>query len=262
MLAELGAPCQQRLREATSPKMSSKVANIIAIELGILIALLGWLAVARIPSVRLGPRMHEPTQADATFAPVLRSPPKDLYATNENAARRARAQWPEEVAPAYEAQQYQAPQYDAADYGATEYESAGEPSDSPQGYLYEPSPSYLSDQLEPVLPPDYYYQPSGDFVEFVQPAQVVVFSNNRSHPRSRRSQVCSSPRRAMPSRLHSGGSRKVARGGGMSPRQGVTTSPTRQRPAHAGTVASRGANRTVGQVGNGRARGGPISVLQ
>jgi hypothetical protein len=242
--------------------MSTKVANVIAIELGVLIALLAWLAIARVPSVRPNVAAHERAPDEGSFAPVLRSPPKNLYAANEKVARRTSAQWPEEqVAPVDEAQQYQA-QPEAADYGAPQYASAAEPSDSPQGYVYEPSPGYLSDQLEPVLPSDYYYQPYADYVAFAQPAQVVVFSNNRSRSRSRRSQACSSPRRAMPARQHASGGRQVARSGGMPPRQHVMNPPVRQSPAHAGSVAARGGNRTVGQVGNGRARGGPISVLQ
>jgi len=242
--------------------MSTKMANVIAIELGILIALLAWLAIARVPSVRPIVAANERAADEGSFAPVLRSPPKNLYAGNESATRRGTAQWPEQMAPTYGAQQYQAQPEEVPDYDSQQYESTTEPSDYPQGYIYDPSPGYLPDQPEPVLPPDYYVQPSADYVAFAQPAQVVVFSNNRSCSRPRRSQSCSSPRRMIPGRQHAGGGRQVAGSGGMPPRQRVTTPPVRQRSAPAATVATRGGNRTVGQVGNGRARGGSISVLQ
>ena len=50
--------------------MSTKVANVIAIELGILIALLVWLAIARIPSVHSVPRTPERARTAGSFATV------------------------------------------------------------------------------------------------------------------------------------------------------------------------------------------------
>ena len=229
--------------------MSTKVANVIAVELGILIALLAWLAIARVPSVRPIPRTQTPARTDESFgtvAPVLRSGPRNLYARNDGVDHHVLgAPTPEEEA---------APEYVVA---TQPYSGA----DYPQGYLYEPSPDYLSDQPEPVLPPDYYLEPSADFVEFVQPAQVVVFSNNRSFGRSNRSPFRSNGARSMMGRQRPGGGRMLPRGGGMPPRQHASAPPVRQRPANVGSVGSRVGNR-LGQAGNGRAGGRSISVLQ
>jgi hypothetical protein len=223
---------------------------VIAIELGVLIALLAWLAIARVPSVRAFPRTQTPARTDESFgtvAPVLRSSPRNLYATNDVVDHSVLgAQAPEEEA---------APQYEAA----TQPYSGG---DSPQGYLYEPSSNYLGDQPEPVLPPDYYLGPSADFVEFVQPARVVVFSNTRSFGRSNRSSARSHGGRAMMGRQRPGGARMFPRSGGMPPRQHASAPPVRQRPANMGSMGSRGSNRTLRQAGNGRAGGRSISVLQ
>jgi len=227
--------------------MSTKVANVIAVELGILIALLAWLAIARVPSVRSFPRTQTPARTGesfATVAPVLRSSPRNLYATNDAVDHNVlSAQAPvEEPAPDYEVATQP---YSGADY--------------PQDYLYEPSSNYLPDQPEPVLPPDYYLEPSAGFVEFIQPAQVVVFSNNRSFGRSNRSPFRSNGARAMMGRQRPGGGRMLPRGGGMPPRQHASAPPVRQRPANLGPMGSRS---RLGQAGNGRAGGRSISVLQ
>src|SRR5438552_10143675 len=56
--------------------MSSKIANLIALELAVLIALMAWLAFSRLPSVRQQTAAEEPERATGSFAtvtPILKS---------------------------------------------------------------------------------------------------------------------------------------------------------------------------------------------
>ena len=68
--------------------MNSKIANVIALELGILIAIMAWLALSRLPSVRQPAVAEEQERAAGSFAtvtPVLRSRNRPLYAADYRA---------------------------------------------------------------------------------------------------------------------------------------------------------------------------------
>lgn len=222
--------------------MSTKVANVIAIELGILIALLAWLAIARIPSVHSLPRAPERARTDgsfATVAPVSRSSPQNLYATNDGAESGGLAQPVEKQA---------APEYVE--------ELATEPvanSDYAEDFVAETPPYYGAVEQVPVVStPDCYVAPVAQYVEFVQPRQIIVFSNTRSFARSNR----------RPPRFNGGGRAVVNQrpnSGRVVPRSTGMT-PPRQKPGN--VMRSRGGNNPTVRAGNGRPRGGPISVLQ
>ena len=225
-------------------EMSAKVANVIAIELGILIALLGWLAIARVPSVRSLSRMQAPARTDESFAtvvPGLRSSPQNLYATNGVARGGGSAQPAEELSPEY-VQELSTEPFASSDYA--------------EDFVAETSPYYAPvEQVPAVSAPDCYVAPVAQYVEFVQPRQIIVISNPRSFGRPHR----------CPARFNGGGqtvANQRPNGGRVLPRSRGVTPPVRQKPGNAGSMGSRGGNRGPGHVANGRARGGPISVLQ
>ena len=69
--------------------MSAKMANVIAVELAILIAVLVWLGMSRVPSVHLRPATEEHARTDDSFAasaPLPKARSQNLDAANDNAS--------------------------------------------------------------------------------------------------------------------------------------------------------------------------------
>ena len=109
--------------------MSSKVANLIALELGILIAILAWLAFFEFRQTKSSPRSEDPERADgafATVAPVVK-PTYQRRSAIEYAAELAAEQLREEREAQY------AEEYDEPIAAAPEAVSA------PEAYLFDPS---------------------------------------------------------------------------------------------------------------------------
>ncbi len=157
--------------------MNTTIAKVIAFELGILIAILGWMAFPHRPAEKIAqvPRMENPSASDS-FATVSR-----LYAANPQAPGVDYLAEEEAAPPADNAEPAQSMIYDqsapaqepAVDYGANSYGA--------NGYAVPPDPStYIGTFPEPVLGPDYYdfygYYP----YSYGQPTQIIVFSNSRS----------------------------------------------------------------------------------
>ena len=196
--------------------MSTKVAYVIAIELGVLIALLAWLAISRVPSVRPLPAVAERARSGdsfATVAPVVRSNPQNLYATDDVVDAGSSAQVAEEQA-APEYVQEVAPELNAGSYYAA------------------------VEQVPVVSSSDCYVAPVAQFVEFVQSRQIIVVSNRRSFGRPNRCPPrfsgASGPRaqqRPNAGRLPPTGSRLAPRQNprvGPGPRQNANARPARQ----------------------------------
>jgi hypothetical protein len=152
--------------------MNSKIANVIALELGILIAITAWLTFSRLPGKEEQSAAAEPERiADslATATPAPKSRHQHLYAVD----------YPTNSAveqPANEEQTQTVQDYDQ--------EIATEPYVSPDlndGVITGSSPSYTEVEPEPVVyPPDYFVAPPTPVVAYIQPYEIIVFSN--SHP--------------------------------------------------------------------------------
>lgn len=155
--------------------MNSKVANLIALELGVLIAILSWLAFSNFRSVSPPRGVHESARtgdAFATVAPVFKP----------ESPRRAGLDYPADPAAELPLE---------SDFAETEpdYEQAiatgGYDNYAPDGiYFDESDPYYAGVVPEPVLgASDCLFAPVSQFVVFRQPSRIVVFSNPRSSGR-------------------------------------------------------------------------------
>lgn len=149
--------------------MNLKVANLIAVELGILIGLMSWLVYSNFPSTepRTAAEMPESrvtpfTTVSTVFERRNKRPYTVDYETNHERAQPV----DEEAAPT-------AQEYDQ-EITTQPYTSSG----LGNGYVAADSPSYAEVDQEPaVAQPD--YVPSPQIVVYAQPAQIVVFSNPR-----------------------------------------------------------------------------------
>ena len=170
--------------------MNLKVANLIAVEFGILIGLMSWLVYSRFPSTepRTAAEMQQSPAEPATVASV--SDPRkqrphtvDYRAHREQAQPVADEQPDEQAAPtAQEYEQEIAPQ---------PYASSGRE----DGSVAANSPSYAEADQEPAVaqsddltsPQTVAYAQPTQIVVYSQPAQIVVFSNPRRFANRRRS---------------------------------------------------------------------------
>jgi len=196
----------------------STISKVIAFELGLLIAVLVWIAFAGIPGVKTHPVAEVEEPADASFANVspIYQPMQSRQATQSYQPTQSHRRAPVTVTssapvnyPAEDVQLAQAPaQYPVArvqtyDPGLTggTYNDAvdargqlsygvDEPSGSVEGYIVNQDPAnYIGTFPEPVLesPYDYYYgRPYG----YTQPVEIVVLNNNRAFSRWNRADHC------------------------------------------------------------------------
>ena len=176
----------------TKPTTISKV---IAFELGLLIAVLTWIAFAGIPGMKPRPVAQAEEPADTSFANVspIYQPPQPRrnapvnYPADDLQVAQAPMQYP--VAPVV--QTYD-PGLTAGGYADT-LNGSGQSSygyDQPgvEGYIFNPDPAdSIGLYPEPVLDSPYYYYPSyGQPYGYSQPLQIVILNNNRVFaPRNR-----------------------------------------------------------------------------
>lgn len=159
--------------------MNSKVANVIALELGILIAIMAWLLFSNLRSVKPRPIAQEPERAGdsfATVAPVLKSTNRRRPVVDYRADLPAEPQ--QEEQPAQTVQEY-------------DQAIASEPytsSSLDDGYIAETSPYYDVVDPEPLLTsPDCLLSPVDQFVVYPQSTALIIVSNSRSFGRRPRS---------------------------------------------------------------------------
>lgn len=152
--------------------MNTKVANVIAIELGILIAILAWLAFTNLFRVQHRPVAEKPARAASSFAtvtPVLKSNGQRLSAADYRVDPAEAQREDEEQAPPV--QQY-------------EQEIATEPDASSElvdANVIGTSPSYAEVVQEAVsYPPDCLVPPITEIVAYPRPNEIIVLSNVRS----------------------------------------------------------------------------------
>ena len=207
--------------------MSPKVANVIAIELAILIAVLVWLGISRVPSVQLHPAVEVRGRADDSFAasaPWPKARSQNLDATHNDAGGESSTE-------AFEEQVQATPEY--------VQEPVAEP-DTSSAYgeelVAESEPYYAAAYQEPVVSsPDYYAAPPvQQIVEFVQPSQIIVVSNPRSceRPHPRPTPSCDPPLTV--GHQIPGKGTVPTRGGGVPPRQNAGSGLAPRQPANGG----------------------------
>ncbi len=158
--------------------MSSKVANLIAVELGVLIALMAWLSFSNLRSVQSPAIAQEPTRlvdSFATVAPVRKTrirPPAPVDYRSELAPATPLEEEPLQPGPEYEQALANEP-YDDGGVNA--------------GYITATSPSYAVVGEQPLLASDCFYPPVNQFRYYPQSTAFVVVSNSRTFNRRPRS---------------------------------------------------------------------------
>ena len=207
--------------------MSTKTANLIALELGILIAILAWLAFSNVSSVKRHTVTSDQERATGSFAtitPVLHAGNQRPRAADYLADRAGEQQADE--------QQGAAPQQYNQEVAAEPYGNSG-PDDS---VVTGDAPSYAGVDEEPLAyPPDYLVSPLDAIASYVQPAQIIIFSNPRSFARRPRSTPRFGGGRMMVAQRPAGGRDFRATGGGFAPGRSVSVRPS--RPSRAGQAS-------------------------
>ena len=191
--------------------MNLKVANLVAVQFGIFIGIMSWLAYSRLPSAEprtaAGTRERR-TESVKTFAPVFKPGDQRLQAVDDRADHEGPRTVAEQTAQA--ARDYSAltAQLYYQQIAPRRYASAGPDNASIGGN----SLSYTTVAQEPaVVPADYvdsprtvaYAQPT-QFIAY--PAEIVAFSNSPSFGNRCRS---TRPRGALNATTH----RRLNRGG-------------------------------------------------
>ncbi|HEY2712051.1 MAG TPA: hypothetical protein VGI60_06010 [Chthoniobacterales bacterium] len=193
--------------------MNTTIAKVIAFELGVLIAILAWLAVAGLPGTKpvqtAAAAVQQPAEESfGNVSPVYHPRPQQFYAAeavdypNNNYQDNG-------ASPAQAVQTYDQP-IASAPYAATfpeEYPAAQE------------APNSIGTFPEPVLysPYDWPYDP---YFGYAQPSQIIILSNGRtcSHramnaPHFDRFRPGSRPivttRHPRPTNLHAGGGTRL-----------------------------------------------------
>ena len=228
--------------------MNGKVANIIALELAILIAVLAWLAFPRLTGVRQ-PTASERSglseaqeRADNSFATVTRAvggrnQPRNHvdYRANDPSGQ------PGDEESAAPVQQYDQ-QLATAPYAAPGYGD---------NVIIENAPSYAGVNEEPAYyPPDQFDYPYDQFVGYAQPNAIVIISNVRAFgPRLRGPGCFSRTQMFVPHRRPALGQPRV-RGGGIPAR----TVPASHNAPASGLVSPRNATPPSFRPGQGARR--------
>jgi hypothetical protein len=206
--------------------MSPKVANVIAIELAILIAVLVWLGISRVPSVQLHP-VEARARADDSFAasaPLPKARSQNLDATNDDASGESSTEAFEEQAQMVpeDVQEAIAEPYTSSAYG--------------EELVTESEPYYAAAYQEPLVssPDCYVAPPVQQIVEFVQPSQIIVVSNPRlcERPHPRPTPSCDPPLTV--GHQIPGKGIVPTRGGGGPPRQNTGSGLVPRQPANGG----------------------------
>jgi hypothetical protein len=221
--------------------MNTTIAKVIAFELGLLIAILTWMAVTDFPK---NPPNHAANSAArtkhafATVSPVLKA----------NEPRLEPVDYPAEEEPAdLEDQPIRTVETYAEEAGAEPYADSGY-----GDYAVPADPrNYIGDYPEPVLyEPDCYTTPFFPSGYYQQPAQIIIVSNSRSF--GRRHHLRAGPRGGgggRPMITHRSPRRIASR---PRPNQGGFDSQ-RNVPPRSGAVAPpRAANARVAMAGQRR----------
>jgi len=173
--------------------MNTKLAKVIAFELGLIIAILTWLALPTLresePRRTTQVEAQSPSDSFGTVSPIFKPRASRLYAANNSQGQTTTDLLDEQSAPADQQpviaeraiNTYPADSY-VAEESAPYYDNA-----TPYYYdnttpYYENTTPYLGNAVpivpEPVLDDPYYY---GDpFFQYPQPVEVIIVSNSHS----------------------------------------------------------------------------------
>ncbi len=235
----------------TTTTRPTTISKVIAFELGLLIAVLTWIAFAGVPGMKPRAVAEAEEPADSSFASVSRidqptqsrRAPVDYPADNPQVAQ-APVQYPVAAVQTYD------PGLTAGGYADTVDASSesnyGYDQPGVEGYIVNQDPAdSIGIFPEPVLDSPYcYYSPYGQFYGYSQPSQIIVLNNNRSFSQRNRR-----PRRDRPD----GTMRAPRRNPGATPPrvQGGRGAP------HSGPVATRPSVRPRTHVNPGNGSSAP-----
>ncbi len=199
--------------------MNPKIANLIALELGILIAILTWLAISNRTGVNPRPATEEQARDAGSFAtvtPVIKSRQQRLHGADYLADRADEQLQNEEQAPVVQ-------QYDQ-ELATAPFSS----SDINDGVVNESPPYYAGVDQEPVIyPPDGLVSPINQIVEYVQPNEIIILSNTRSFGRRSHSRARSGGARMMVAQRRPGLRAPRPRAGGLVLPRNTNARPSR-----------------------------------
>lgn len=202
--------------------MNSKVANLIALELGVLIAIMAGLAFSNLRSVKPQSIAQEPQRtvdSFATVAPVLQSTKRSRPVIDYRAELPAEPQQEEQPAQTLQ-------QYDQA-IPTEPYAS----SSLDDGYIAETSPYYPGVDPEPLLTsPDCLLSPVDQFVVYPQSTALIIVSNSRSFGRRPRSLARPGSAPMVAHRHPPTVEQSHGRGGRVAPRQNTQVQSSRPSP--------------------------------
>ena len=158
--------------------MSTKVANVIAVELGILIVILAWLAFSNFSRVKQPTLAEEKEPADSSFATVT-SLPRPAN-PRHSAADYFTDQQRQQLAAQRQAQTLQ--------YGTMQYDQQLAPApdtsaDAGDSVTTGTSPYYASVYPQPVTSPDSFAWPYDPVLVYPPTSEIIVISNAQAFVR-------------------------------------------------------------------------------
>jgi hypothetical protein len=158
--------------------MNAKVSNIIAVELGIVIVLLAWLAFSNLARSKQPTLAEEQESADNSFATVTSFPrPANL---RHSAADYFTDQQRQQLAAQRQAQtlQYETMQYDQQLAPAPDANGYGDDSATTGTFPY-----YADVYPPPEASPDSFAWPYDPVLEYPQTSEIIVISNGQAFVR-------------------------------------------------------------------------------
>ncbi len=214
--------------------MNTKVANVIAVELGILIVLLFWLAFSNFSRVKQPTLAEEQEPADSSFAAVtsLPRPANPRYSAADYFTDQQRQQ----LAAQRQAQTLQ--------YGTMQYDQQLAPApdtsaDAGDSVTTGTSPYYADVYPQPATSPDSFAWPYDPVLVYPPTSEIIVISNGQAFVRRGAPRFARPPMRVVHRRPPGGGGAQFQvpgrafdlhpRGGGVIPRR--TANPRSFRPS-------------------------------
>jgi hypothetical protein len=158
--------------------MNAKVSNIIAVELGIVIVLLAWLAFSNFFRVKQSTPAEEQEPADSSFATMTSFPrPATL---RHSAADYLTDQQRQQLAAQRQAQTLQ--------YETMQYDQQLAPAPDANGYADDSvttgtSPYYAGVYPQPETSPDSFAWPYDPVLEYPPTSEIIVISNGQAFVR-------------------------------------------------------------------------------
>ncbi len=204
--------------------MNTKVANVIAVELGILIVILAWLAFSNFSRVKQPTLAEEQEPADSSFATVT-SLPRPAN-PRHSAADYFTDQQRQQLAAQRQAQMLQ--------YGTMQYDQQLAPApdtsaDAGDSVTTGTSPYYAGVYAQPVTSPDSFAWPYDPVLVYPPTSEIIVISNGQAFVRRQAPRFARPPMTVVHRRPPgSGGAQFQAagrafnlhpRGGGVIPRR-------------------------------------------